>query len=37
LKARYFSSDAVIAAAEIWLDEQPYDFFEWLAEVTATG
>jgi hypothetical protein len=35
LKGRHFSSDSeVIAAAETWLDRQPYDFFfEWLAKV----
>ena len=28
LKGRHFSSDAdVIAAAETWLDGQPYEFF----------
>jgi len=39
LKGRHFSSDAeVIAASESWLDGQPSDFFfEWLAEVIATG
>jgi len=39
LKGRHFSSDAeVIAAAETWLDGQPSEFFfEWLAEVRATG
>jgi len=39
LKGRHFSSDAVIAAAETWLEKQPSDFFlfEWLAEVRATG
>ena len=38
LKGRHFSSDAeVIAAAETWLEEQPSDFFEWLAKVRATG
>ena len=26
-KGRHFSSDAVIAAAETWLDGQPSDFF----------
>jgi len=39
LKGRYFSSDAeVIAAAETWLNGQPSElFFEWLANVRATG
>jgi histone-lysine N-methyltransferase SETMAR len=39
LKGPHFSPDTeVIAVAEIWLDGQPYDFFfDWLAEVTATG
>ena len=38
LKVRHFSSDAeVTAAAEIWLDGQPSDFFECLAKVRATG
>ena len=39
LKGRHFSSDAeVIAAAETWLEGQPYDFFfDWLAKVRATG
>jgi len=39
LKVRHISSNAeVIAAAENWLDGQPYDFFfEWLAKVRATG
>jgi len=38
LKGRPFSSDAVIAAAETWLDGQTSDFlFEWLAKVRATG
>ena len=38
LKSCHFSSDAeVIAAAETWLDGQPSEFFEWLAEVRATG
>jgi len=38
LKGRHSSSDAeVIAAAETWLDEQPSEFFEWLAKVRATG
>jgi len=39
LKGRQFSSDAeVIAAAETWLDGQHSDFFfEWLANVRATG
>jgi len=34
-----FSSDAeIIAAAETtWLDGQSSEFFEWLAEVRATG
>jgi len=38
LKDRHFSSDMeVIAAAETWLDGQPYEFFfEWLAKVKAT-
>jgi len=32
LKVRHFSSDAeVIAAAETWLDEQPSEFFFWVA------
>jgi len=39
LKDRHFSSDAeVIAAAETWLDGQTSEFFfEWLANVRATG
>jgi len=38
LKVRHFSSNAVIAAAETWLDEQRSEFFfEWLAKVKATG
>jgi len=40
LKVRHFLSSAeVIAAAETWLDGQPqlFFFFEWLAEVRATG
>jgi hypothetical protein len=40
MKGRHFSFDTkVIAAAEIWLDEQLSDFFlfEWLANVTTTG
>jgi histone-lysine N-methyltransferase SETMAR len=38
LKCRHFSSDAkVTAASEIWLDGQFSDFFEWLANVRATG
>jgi hypothetical protein len=39
LKGRHFLSDAeVIAATETWLDGQHSEFFfEWLAEVTATG
>jgi histone-lysine N-methyltransferase SETMAR len=38
LKARHFSSDVVIAAAEAWLDGQPSDFFfDWLAKVRAPG
>ena len=38
LKGRHFSSDAeVSAAAETWLDGQPEFFFEWLANVRATG
>jgi len=37
LKGRHFSSDAVIAAAENWLDGQTSDFFDWLAKVRATG
>jgi len=38
LKGRHFSSAEVIAAAEIWLDGQPSEFFfEWLAKVRATG
>jgi len=38
LKGHHFSSDAeVIAAAETWLDGQCSDFFEWLANVRATG
>jgi len=38
LQGRHSSSDAeVIAAVETWLDGQPSDFFEWLANVRATG
>jgi len=41
LKGRHFLSNVeVIAAAEIWLDRQPFEFFfffEWLAKVRATG
>jgi len=39
LRGRQFSSDAeVIAAAETWLDRQPFEFFfEWLAKVRAMG
>jgi len=39
LVGRHFSSDAeFIAAAETWLDGQPFDFFfELLAKVRATG
>jgi histone-lysine N-methyltransferase SETMAR len=38
LKGRHFSSDTeVITAAETWLDEQYSEFFEWLANVSATG
>jgi histone-lysine N-methyltransferase SETMAR len=39
LKGRHFSSDTeVIAAGETWLDGLHSDiFFEWLAEVRATG
>ena len=39
LKGRYFWSDAVIAAAESWLDGQPSEFFffEWPAKIRATG
>ena len=39
LKGRHFSSDAVIAAAETWLDGQPSEFFflTWLAKVRTTG
>jgi len=38
LKGRHFSSDAEVIAAATRLDGQPSDFFfEWLAEVTATG
>ena len=34
LEGRYFSSDAVIAAVETWLDGQPSElFFEWLVKV----
>jgi hypothetical protein len=37
LKVRHFSSDAVIAAAETWLDGQRSGFFfEWLAKVRVT-
>jgi len=37
-KGRHFSSnEEVTAAAEIWLDEQTSEFFEWLAKVRATG
>ena len=31
LKGRHFSSDAVIAAAETWLDGQSSEFFFWMA------
>jgi len=37
MKDRHFSPDAVIAAAETWLDGKTSEFFEWLTEVTATG
>ena len=38
LKGHHFSSDAeVIAAAETWLDGKTSEFFEWLANVRATG
>jgi len=37
LKGRHFSSDAVIAAAETWLDGLHSDFFEWIAKVRAKG
>jgi len=38
LKGRHFSSDAVIDAAKTWLVGQPSAFFfEWLANVRATG
>jgi len=41
LKGHHFSSEVeVIAAAETWLDGQPFDFFfffEWLAKVRARG
>jgi len=33
LKVRYFSSDAVIAAAETWLDGQTSDFFSGLQKL----
>jgi len=39
LKGRRFSSDAEVnAAAEAWLDGQPFEsFFEWLTKFKATG
>jgi len=39
LKGRHFSSDMeVTAAAETWLDGQPFEFFfEWLAKVRTMG
>jgi hypothetical protein len=38
LKGRHFSSEAeVIAAAEPWLDGQTSKFFEWFAQLRATG
>jgi histone-lysine N-methyltransferase SETMAR len=38
LNGRNFSScTEVIAAAEIWLDGQILNFFEWLSKVRATG
>ena len=36
LKGSHFSSDALIAAAETWLDGQLSEFFEWLLKVRAT-